>query len=476
MKLRKKQGGSSQRAIIKTIEHEQPQSNWPRKEARGNISCEHMFSGKGDKLLLGNNKQVKDIRLQGSDISESILLRRTDSKSPIDGREVGACTVELQLVPLFNSDLFFRYQMVPRLLMERALARGGMNNVNKQLTSHKMQSRSVQGKRGASKVGRGYWGGGERGRGSHRVQRRRPSHPHISRVIEFKEGDLVIPTFLGECKQCENCKSGQTNVCTTYPMPMHGLMPDNTTRMSLGGQKLYHLFSCSTWSKYTVANVNYVVKIDHRNMPLAHASFISCGFTTGLGAPWKECKAGEDSSVAVFGLGTVGLGAIQGASMQGASRIIGIDKNEVKAAKGQVFGMTDFINPDKYDKSIAELTREGTGGSGADYCFECTGAPPLVAEVLDDVKPRRGTLVQMGVGPKPAMEVLFSTLLQGRTVKGYAFGGIESKSELPIVVDKCANKEINLDELLTHEISLDEIDQPLDLLKKPDCVKVLIKI
>ncbi|XP_059651054.1 alcohol dehydrogenase 1-like [Cornus florida] len=295
-------------------------------------------------------------------------------------------------------------------------------------------------------------------------------------VTEFKEGDLVIPTFLGECKQCENCKSGQTNVCTTYPMPMHGLMPDNTTRMSLGGQRLYHLFSCSTWSEYTVANVNYVVKIDHPNMPLAHASFISCGFTTGLGAPWKECKAGEDSSVVVFGLGTVGLGAIQGASMQGASRIIGIDKNEVKAAKGQVFGMTDFINPDKYDKSIAELIREGTGGSGADYCFECTGAPPLVAEALEAVKPGIGTLVQVGVGPKPAMEVLFSTLLQGRTVKGYAFGGIKTKSELPIVVDKCANKEINLDELLTHEISLDEIDQAFDLLKKPDCVKVLIKI
>ncbi|XP_059651034.1 alcohol dehydrogenase 1-like [Cornus florida] len=293
-------------------------------------------------------------------------------------------------------------------------------------------------------------------------------------VTELKEGDLVIPTFLGECGECGNCRSGVTNVCTTYPWPATGLMPDNTSRMSVGGQKLYHLFSCSTWSEYAVIDINYVVKINS-SMPLTHASLISCGFTTGLGGPWKQCRVEKGSTVAVFGLGAVGLGALEGARMQGAARIIGIDKNEKRAEKGRVFGMTDFINPTKYDKSVSGVIRDMTEGMGVDYCIECTGVVPEVKEALEAVKTGRGTMVAIGAG-NDDMQLPFPSLLLGRTVKGSIFGGVKTKSDLPVIADKCVNKEIKLDELLTHEISLDEVGRASELLMQPDCIKVIIKI
>ncbi|XP_059625496.1 CYP enzymes assisting alcohol dehydrogenase-like [Cornus florida] len=295
-------------------------------------------------------------------------------------------------------------------------------------------------------------------------------------VTEVKEGDVVIPTYLGECRECENCRSGRTNMCQTYPLAaFSGLLPDGTSRMSIRGQKLYHFLSCSTWSEYTVVDANYVVKIDSR-IPLPHASFISCGFATGFGAAWKEAKLHKGSTVAVLGLGAVGLGVVEGARLHGAATIIGIDINEKRRDKGKAFGMTDFINPKDSEKPISEMVKELTQGKGVDYCFECSGVAKLVNEVLESTKVGIGTAILLGAGTQKSIEIDFIPLLSARTLKYSVFGGIKIQSDLPIIVDKCINKEIKkLDELLTNEVQVEDIDKAFELLKKPETLKVVIK-
>ncbi|KAI3826757.1 hypothetical protein L1987_00810 [Smallanthus sonchifolius] len=291
-----------------------------------------------------------------------------------------------------------------------------------------------------------------------------------------KPWDVVMPLYLGECGQCLNCKSGKTNICHVYPISLGGLMPDGTSRMSVAstGETVYHHFSCSTWSEYMVIDVNYVMKVDPR-VPLPHASFLSCGFTTGLGAPWKEASVSKGSSVAVFGLGVVGLGVIKGAQMQGASTIIGVDINDKKSAIGEVFGMTDFINPKNHpDKAVSDLVKDMTNGLGVDYSFECTGVAPLLNEALEASKIGIGTTVAIGVGLETNWAIRNTTLMSGRTLKGSLMGGVKTQSDLPIILNKCINKEIELDKLLTHEIRLDDIKEAFEILKKDECLKILI--
>ncbi|KAI9079106.1 hypothetical protein K1719_038945 [Acacia pycnantha] len=297
------------------------------------------------------------------------------------------------------------------------------------------------------------------------------------RVKDVKVGDVVIPTNIGECQECENCNSKESNLCLKYPLTLSGLMLDNTSRMSIRGQKMYQLFSCSTFAEYMVIEENYVVKVDP-NVDPAHASLISCGFLTGFGAAWKEAKVQTGSSVAVFGLGGVGLGAISAAKMMGATKIIGIDKNDMKKPKGEAFGMTDFINPDKAsdDKTITELVKELSDGIGVDYSFECTGVAPLLTQALEATKLGKGKTISVGAVSQKFVSIDFLSLILGRSLKGSIFGGLKPKSDLPFLVDKCLKKEFPLDELLTHEVSLEEIGKALELLKQPDCVKVIIKI
>ncbi|KAL8262699.1 hypothetical protein R6Q59_024048 [Mikania micrantha] len=293
---------------------------------------------------------------------------------------------------------------------------------------------------------------------------------------QFKPGDVVMPLYLGECGQCLNCKSGKTNICHVYPIGLSGLMRDGTSRMSLAstGETAYHIFSCSTWSEYMVIDVNYLTKVDPR-LPLSHVSFLSCGFTTGLGAPWKEAAVTAGSTVAVFGLGVVGLGVIKGAQLQGASTIIGVDINDKKAAIGEVFGMTDFINPKNHpDKSVSELVKEATNGLGVDYSFECTGVESLLNEALEASKIGMGTAVAIGVGLEMNWAIKNTSLLSGRTLKGSLMGGVRTQSDLPVIIDRCINKEIQLDKLLTHEITLEKITEAFEVLKKEGCLKILI--
>ncbi|KAI5669323.1 hypothetical protein M9H77_19176 [Catharanthus roseus] len=293
-------------------------------------------------------------------------------------------------------------------------------------------------------------------------------------VTNLKEGDIVMPLYLGECGECLNCKSGRTNLCHKYPLGFSGLLLDGTSRMSIGEQKVYHHFSCSTWSEYIVIEAAYAVKVDPR-VSLPHASFLCCGFTTGFGATWRDVNVVKGSTVAVLGLGAVGLGAVQGAKSQGASRIIGLDINDKKREKGEAFGMTEFINPKGSNKSISELINEATGGLGLDYVYECTGVPALLNEAIESSKVGLGTAVLIGAGLETSGEIKFIPLLCGRTVKGSIYGGVRPKSDLPTLIEKCINKEIPMDELMTHEVSLSEINKGFEYLKHPDCVKVVIK-
>ncbi|KAF7833252.1 alcohol dehydrogenase-like 2 [Senna tora] len=297
------------------------------------------------------------------------------------------------------------------------------------------------------------------------------------KVTNVKVGDVVIPTFIGECQECENCISKETNMCLKYPPTFNGLMLDNTSRMSIRGQRLYQLFSCATWCEYMVVEENYLLKVDP-TIDLVHASFISCGFSTGFGAAWKEAKVQSGSTLAVFGLGAVGLGVVSAAKMLGASKIIGIDKNGMKKAKGEAFGMSDFINPIESDKPISVLIKEISGEMGVDYCFECTGVPPLLTQAVEATKTGKGKTIFMGAAAadEDFVQVRFRALLLGRTLKGSIFGGLKARSDLPIIAEKCLKKEFPLDELNTHEVSLMEIGKAFELLKQPDCVKVVVRI
>ncbi|KAK4256059.1 hypothetical protein QN277_008972 [Acacia crassicarpa] len=252
-------------------------------------------------------------------------------------------------------------------------------------------------------------------------------------------------------------------------------MPDDTSRITVRGHKAYHLMSCATWCEYMVIDANYVLKGDPA-IDAAHGSFISCGFSTGFGAAWKEAMVEQGFSVAVFGLGAVGLGAISAAKLMGATNIIGIDINEKKREKGEAFRMIDFVNPDKLsDKPLSQQVKELSGEMGVDYSIECTRVPSLLNEAMESTKVGVGKTVVVGAGAE-SVQLSYATILYVRTLKGSVFGGIKPISDLPFIAHKCHTKEIPVDELLTHEILLEDISKAFELMIHPDCVKVLLKM
>ncbi|XP_009627766.1 8-hydroxygeraniol oxidoreductase-like [Nicotiana tomentosiformis] len=295
------------------------------------------------------------------------------------------------------------------------------------------------------------------------------------KVKILKEGDIVIPHFLGECGDCPNCKSKKSNLCHKYPLNFSGLLLDGTSRMSIKGQRIYHHVSCSTLSEYLVLDQNYVIKIDPR-LPIEHAAFLCCAFTTGFGSTFKDVNIEKGSTVAVLGLGGVGLGVVEGARQKEAAKIIGIDIHEIKSEKAKIFGVTDFINIKVSEKSVSELVKEATGGLGVDYFFECTNVPDLmINEAIQSTRMGYGTVILLGAGLELDWQMSYVPLMLGRTLKGSIYGGIRTRTDLPYIFDKCINKEIKLDELLTHEVSLNDVNKAFEYLKEPNCVKVLIK-
>ncbi|CAL4937988.1 unnamed protein product [Urochloa decumbens] len=295
-------------------------------------------------------------------------------------------------------------------------------------------------------------------------------------VENFAAGDSVVPTFLGQCDGCGSCASEHNNLCTTVPFVIGpGMRRDGTTRFrDAQGNPLHDLLAVSSFSEYTVVDVNQVVKIGP-DVPPKLACLLSCGGSTGVGAAWRLAKVEPGSSVAIFGLGSVGLAVAQGAKMCGASKIIGVDLNPDKEEIGKSFGVTDFVNPSQLSKiSVREAILEMTGG-GVDYSFECIGVSSVMTDAFRSTKTGKGKTIVLGLGKDtdqlclPSLELLF-----GRCVVGSLFGGTKPKTDIPILAKKCMNGELQLDGLVTHEVGLLEINTAFDLLLQGKSLRCIV--
>ncbi|KAL6867697.1 hypothetical protein ACP4OV_015721 [Aristida adscensionis] len=308
-------------------------------------------------------------------------------------------------------------------------------------------------------------------------------------VEEFAAGDAVVPTFLGQCDRCSNCASEHNNMCTTVPFAIGpGMRRDGTTRFSDGqGNPLHGVVAVSSFSEYTVVDMAQAVKLSHA-VPPKLACLLSCGASTGVGAAWKLAKVEPGSSVAIFGLGAVGLAVAQGAKMCGASKIIGVDLNPGKEEVGKSFGVTDFVNPSQLDsKSVSEVIGELTGG-GADYSFECIGVSSVMTDAFRSTKAvvilslgeasrhaGNGKTIILGL-EKDGQPISLPSfeLLYGKCVMGSLFGGIKPKTDIPILAQKCMDKELELDGLVTHEVGLQEINKAFELLLRGESLRCII--
>lgn len=283
-------------------------------------------------------------------------------------------------------------------------------------------------------------------------------------VTEFQEGDHVLPVFTGECRECRHCKSSKSNLCAKYRMDVRRgvMLRDNKSRFSVNGKAVY-FFMGSTFSEYTVVEQEYVVKVN-KAAPLEKICVLSCGVTTGFGSSWKYAKVEKGSSVAIFGLGTVGLGVAEGARLAGASPIIGVDTNPSKFDKARIFGVTELINPNELDKSVQEVICDMTDG-GVDYSFECVGSAKVVETALLSCHDGWGMTVVCGVeGGSTTVNAHPRLFLFGRTLTGNIFGGIKPRTELPNVVEMSMNKEIHLEEFITQELPFDQINEAFKLM------------
>ncbi|MBJ88666.1 MAG: S-(hydroxymethyl)glutathione dehydrogenase/class III alcohol dehydrogenase [Woeseia sp.] len=295
-----------------------------------------------------------------------------------------------------------------------------------------------------------------------------------SGVTELKPGDHVIPLYTPECGQCNFCTSGKTNLCQAIRVTQgQGLMPDGTSRFSKGGKQIYHYMGTSTFSEYTVLPEIAVAKISE-DAPLEKICLLGCGITTGIGAVLNTAKVEPGATVAVFGLGGVGLSAIQGAVIAKASRIIAIDINADKFELAKQMGATDTVNPNDHDESIQDVIIEITNG-GVDYSFECVGNVNLMRSALECCHKGWGESVIVGVaGAGQEISTRPFQLVTGRVWRGTAFGGCKGKSQLPNMVDQYMNGEIKVDEFVTHTMGLEEINTAFDLMHEGKSIRSVI--
>ncbi|XP_073036084.1 alcohol dehydrogenase-like 6 [Primulina eburnea] len=293
-------------------------------------------------------------------------------------------------------------------------------------------------------------------------------------VTEFEEGDHVLTLFTGECMSCRHCASGKSNICQVLGLERQGLMhSEKKTRFSVKGKPIYHYCAVSSFSEYTVVHSGCAVKISSI-APLEKICLLSCGVAAGLGAAWKVANISKGSTIVIFGLGTVGLSVAQGAKLRGASHIIGVDINPEKSEKAKAFGVTDFLNPNDYDQPIQQVIHQMTDG-GADYAFECVGDTGLIATALQSCCSGWGLTVTLGV-PKenPEIAAHYGLFLSGRTLTGSLFGGWKPKSELPSLVDKYLQKEIKIDEYITHNLMFEDINKAFDLMRQGQCLRCVM--
>jgi len=293
-------------------------------------------------------------------------------------------------------------------------------------------------------------------------------------VTSVKPGDHVIPLYIPECRQCPSCVSGRTNLCTAIRETQgRGVMPDGTSRFSENGKPLYHYMGTSTFANFTVLPEIAVAKI-REDAPFDKVCYIGCGVTTGIGAVINTAKVQVGDRVAVFGLGGIGLNVVQGARMAGASMIVGIDLNPARRAMAEKFSMTHFVNPDEVRGDLVPYLVDLTKG-GADFAFECVGNVKLMRQALECCQRGWGTCVIIGVaGAGQEISTRPFQLVTGRTWKGTAFGGARSRRDVPKIVDWYMDKRINIDDLITHTMPLEQINHAFDLMHAGKSIRSVI--
>jgi S-(hydroxymethyl)glutathione dehydrogenase/alcohol dehydrogenase len=292
-------------------------------------------------------------------------------------------------------------------------------------------------------------------------------------VTSLKKDDHVIPLYTPECRQCKSCLSRKTNLCTAIRGTQgKGLMPDGTSRFSLHGKPVHHYMGCSTFANYTVLPEIALAKI-REDAPFDKVCYIGCGVTTGIGAVINTAKVEPGANVVVFGLGGIGLNVVQGARMAGANMIVGVDLNDDREALGRKFGMTHFVSPAK-EKDLMNKLIEMTGG-GADYSFECIGNVDVMRQALECCHRGWGVSVIIGVaGSGQEIKTRPFQLVTGRVWKGTAFGGARGRTDVPRIVDWYMEKKINIDDLITHVMPLERINEAFDLMHEGKSIRSVV--
>ena len=294
-------------------------------------------------------------------------------------------------------------------------------------------------------------------------------------VTDLEVGDHVIPLYTAECGQCKFCLSGKTNLCSAVRATQgQGLMPDGTTRFSFEGKPLHHYMGCSTFSEYTVLPQVSLAKVS-KEAPMDKICLLGCGVTTGIGAVRNTAKVEPGSTVAVFGLGAIGLAVIQGAQIAQAGRIIAIDVNPDKFELARQFGATEFVNPKDYSDPIQQVIVDLTDG-GVDYSFECIGNVNVMRSALECCHKGWGESIIIGVaGAGEEISTRPFQLVTGRVWKGSAFGGVKGRSELPGYVEDYMNGKVKIDEFITHNMPFEKINEAFDLLHKGESIRTVLR-
>jgi len=295
-----------------------------------------------------------------------------------------------------------------------------------------------------------------------------------SGVKTLKKGDHVVPLYTPECRECKSCLSRKTNLCTAIRTTQgKGVMPDGSSRFSIGGKKIHHYMGCSTFSNYTVLPEIALAKI-REDAPFDKVCYIGCGVTTGIGAVINTAKVEPGANVVVFGLGGIGLNVIQGARMAGAGRIVGVDVNPRRKLLAERFGMTHFVNPKEIEGDLVAHLVALTDG-GADYSFECVGNVDLMRQALECCHRGWGVSVIIGVaGAGQEIKTRPFQLVTGRVWKGTAFGGARGRTDVPKIVDWYMEGKINIDDLITHTMPLKQINEAFDLMHRGESIRSVV--
>jgi len=294
-------------------------------------------------------------------------------------------------------------------------------------------------------------------------------------VTALKVGDHVIPLYTPECRQCKTCLSQRSNLCTSIRATQgKGLMPDGTSRFRCDGDPVFHYMGCSTFANFTVLPEIALAKV-REDAPFDKICYIGCGVTTGIGAVIYTAKVWPGANVVVFGLGGIGLNVIQGARMVGADKIVGVDLNPGKRAMAEKFGMTHFINPDEVGRDkVVQAIVDVTGG-GADFSFECIGNVHTMRQALECCHRGWGESIIIGVaGSGQEISTRPFQLVTGRVWKGSAFGGARGRTDVPKIVDWYMEKKINIDDLITHTMPLEEINHAFDLMHEGKSIRSVV--